>query len=262
MAARRNPAKGSRRRASDGGRPPHTAVGGRLKLALKALLGVALLPACYAVTGAFLGAFGEASSGSAGGFLSSAPLWFFAVGAALWLVAFFGLPRPFYLYVLGHELTHAAAVLLCGGRISEFHVAPEGGHIVSNRNNTFISLSPYLVPFYSLVALACFGVIGLFVDLAEYHPRELFWDQVGFSWSWVLYMAVGATWCFHFTFTALMIRRGQPDLQQNGTFFSLVVIYLVNLLALGAMLALVSREVSLGGFAREFAARLAALAGR
>lgn len=217
---------------------------------LKAGIGICLLPICYISTLTFLGAFSQTSSGS--GFINSAPLWFFAIGVVLWLVSFFGLPRPLYLYVLGHELTHAIFVLLCGGRITEFKVRSEGGHIVTNKNNILISLSPYFVPFYSMIVVALFGLIGWFADLSTYYPNSLFWGHVGFSWSWVLYAAIGASWCFHLTFTAWMITKNQPDLKQNGTFFSLTVIYLVNLLIVSAFLIIVTREVSLYGFGTEW----------
>ncbi len=38
------------------------------------------------------------------------------------------------------------------------------------------------------------------------------------------------TWGLHLTFTARMVTREQPDLRQNGTFFSLVFIYFINLI--------------------------------
>lgn len=213
---------------------------------LKIGIGILLLPVCLITTQTFLGAFSETSVSAR--LISSAPLWFFSIGVTLWLIAFWGLPRPLYAYVLGHELTHAVFVLLCGGKISGFKVRPEGGHIITNKNNLIISLSPYFIPFYSILVVAAFGLIGLLANLSEYYPDSLFWGQVGFSWSWVFYMAIGATWCFHLTFTAWMILKNQPDLRQNGTFFSLVVIYLVNLLILSAFLIIVSQEISAKSF--------------
>jgi hypothetical protein len=213
---------------------------------LKAGIGVLLLPICLITTQTFLGAFTETSVSTR--LIGSAPLWFFFIGVALWMICFWGLPRPLYLYVLGHELTHAVFVILCGGKISGFKVRPEGGHIITNKNNLLISLSPYFVPFYSVLVVAAFGLIGLLANLSEYYPNSLFWGHVGFSWSWVFYIAVGATWCFHLTFTGWMILKNQPDLRQNGTFFSLTIIYLVNLLVLSAFLIIVSREISAKGF--------------
>ncbi len=217
---------------------------------LKSGVGVLLLPCCIIATQSFLSAFGETSAKTL--LIRSAEIWFFFIGVLLWLIYFIGLPRPLYLYVLGHELTHAFFVLLCGGKISEFKVKSGGGHIVTNKNNVMISLSPYFIPFYSVIVIGIFGIIGFFVDgLFDYHPNVLLWGRIGFSWSWVLYMSVGITWCFHLTFTSWMITKNQPDLKQNGTFFSLVFIYFINLIILSGILIIVSQEVSLTGFVQS-----------
>jgi hypothetical protein len=48
-----------------------------------------------------------------------------------------------------------------------------------------------------------------------------------------------------------MIPKGQTDLSYHGTFFSLVIIYLMNLLVLTLMLIIASPHVSFAGFGRE-----------
>ena len=144
---------------------------------LKSGVGGLLLPCCIIATQSFLSAFSETSAKTM--LIQSAELWFFFIGVLLWLIYFFGLPRPLFLYVLGHELTHAFFVLLCGGKISEFKVKSGGGHIVTNKNNVIISLSPYFIPFYSVILIALFGITGIFVDnLFEYHPNVLFWGII------------------------------------------------------------------------------------
>ncbi len=59
---------------------------------LKAGIAILLLPLCVVATQTFLGAFSETSASTL--VIGSAPLWFFFVGAVLWMIAFFGLPRP------------------------------------------------------------------------------------------------------------------------------------------------------------------------
>ena len=59
----------------------------------------------------------------------------------------------------GHELTHALFVLLCGGKIHDFRVTADGGHVVTDKNNLLISLSPYFVPFWSLAAVTVYGLL-------------------------------------------------------------------------------------------------------
>lgn len=56
----------------------------------------------------------------------------------------------------------------------------------------------------------------------------------------VLFAATGVTWTFHFVWTLWMIPRDQPDLKENGTFFSLAVIYLANLLVMALLFCLAS----------------------
>jgi hypothetical protein len=47
---------------------------------------------------------------------------------------------------------------------------------------------------------------------------------------------MGITWTFHMLWTLWMIPRDQPDLRENGTFLSLVIITLANVLILAALL--------------------------
>ena len=128
----------------------------------------------------------------------------------------FRFAAPDRVYVFGHELTHALWVWLMGGRVSRFRVGRDGGHIVTDRNNFWIALAPYFFPLYSLLVIALYGVLSLFLNVQPYGR--------------LLYAVIGATWAFHFTFTCWMIPKNQTDLTDHGTFFSLVVIYLMNLL--------------------------------
>jgi hypothetical protein len=67
---------------------------------------------------------------------------------------------------------------------------------------------------------------------------------------------IGVTWAFHFTFTCWMIPKKQTDLTDHGTVFSLVVIYLMNLLLLSVMLALASPEITFADLGRDFLANV------
>src|SRR6185437_2717369 len=145
-------------------------------------------------------------------------------------IAFFGLPRPILIYVFGHELTHALWVWLMGGRVSRFRVSHDGGHIVTNKNNFIIALAPYFFPIYSILAIAVYGILSFFYDVQPYGR--------------LLYAIIGVTWAFHFTFTCWMIPKNQTDLSDHGTFFSMVIIYLMNLLLLSVMLVLAARPVT------------------
>jgi hypothetical protein len=205
---------------------------------VKFVIAIFLLPLCAILTQTFFTVFTRATVTQR--LWAAEEFWFFSLGAVLWLIAFFGLPRPMLVYVFGHELTHALWVLLMGGRVSRFRVGRDGGHIVTDRNNFWIALAPYFFPLYSLIVLAAYGILGLFLNVQPYGR--------------LLYALIGATWAFHFTFTCWMIPKKQTDLTDNGTFFSLVVIYLMNLALLSVMLVLASSQISFADLGREFVA--------
>jgi hypothetical protein len=205
---------------------------------VKFVVAIFLLPLCEILTQTFFTVFTRATVTQR--LWAAEEFWFFSLGAVLWLIAFFGLPRPMLVYVFGHELTHALWVLLMGGRVSRFRVGRDGGHIVTDRNNFWIALAPYFFPLYSLIVLAAYGILGLFLNVQPYGR--------------LLYALIGATWAFHFTFTCWMIPKKQTDLTDNGTFFSLVVIYLMNLALLSVMLVLASSQITFADLGREFVA--------
>jgi hypothetical protein len=201
---------------------------------VKFVVAIFLLPTCAVVTQTFFTVFARATVAQR--LWAGEEFWFFSLGALLWLIAFFGLPRPLLIYVFGHELTHALWVWLMGGRVSRFRVGREGGHIITDRNNFWIALAPYFFPLYSIIAIATYGALSVFVNVQPYGR--------------LLYAVIGATWAFHFTFTCWMIPKKQTDLSDHGTFFSLVVIYLMNLALLSVMLVLASAQITF----REFGA--------
>lgn len=203
------------------------------------LMALVLLPLCWVTTWTFLSRFSQVTLDQ--GFWQTAEFWYFTTGALLMVGWFWSgsLQQCFlYLYVLGHELTHAVFVLMFQGKISDFHVSSEGGYITTNKTNLIIALSPYFVPFWSVICALIYVVLRLSVDLKP-------------GWDLAFYGVMGATWTFHMAWTLWMIPRDQPDLKENGTFLSLVVIYLANLLVLVGLLC--GAEESPLRNAREFA---------
>lgn len=210
---------------------------------VKFIVGLFLLPPCYILTAAFFSTLTHATAHEF--YLAPAFLWFTA-GGAIWLFFYFALPRPLVVYVFGHELTHALFVWLMGGSVSQFRVARDGGHIVSSKINTWIALAPYFVPIYSVIVIVLYGAVSLFADLEPWRP--------------VLYALLGLTWAFHATFTLSMIPKGQSDLAYGGNFFSLLVIYLMNLLLLSFLLVLVTPSFGFIDFADHVISLSAAFA--
>jgi hypothetical protein len=187
-------------------------------------LALLLLPLCWVTSWTFLSQFSQATVDQ--DFWKTAEFWYFATGSLLMIGWFWsGLFQSFflYLYVLGHELTHAIFVLLYRGKVTDFYVSVDGGYITTNKTNLVIALSPYFVPFWSVIGAMIYAFVRYFGDFSQ-------------EWDRALYAMMGVTWTFHMTWTLWMIPRDQPDLRENGTFLSLAIIYLANLLLLVGLL--------------------------
>jgi hypothetical protein len=208
---------------------------------VKFVIALFLLPVCAILSQTFFTSFARATVAER--LWAGEEFWFFSLGVVLWLIAFFGLPRPILLYVFGHELTHALWVWMMGGRVSRFKIGREGGHILTDKNNFLIALAPYFFPLYSILVLALYGALNLFVNVQPYGR--------------LLYALVGTTWAFHFTFTCWMIPKNQTDLSDHGTFFSLVIIYLSNLMLLVAMLIIASPHITFASFGADMVRNIA-----
>ena len=166
----------------------------------------------------------------------------FGAGMATWLVAFAFLPRTMWLYVLGHEFTHALAAMLAGGKVSSFQVSAKGGHVITDRVNWWITLSPYFVPLYALIWMA------LWLSVDFWYPLK--------AWQPILYFGLGIFWCFHLTFTASMFHFGQTDLTSQGIVFSAVVILLVNLVFFLLLFSLLAHDLTMTNAGKMFLNRV------
>lgn len=176
------------------------------------------------------------------GFWYSPEFWLFATGAVSMIGWFFTkLKQRFFLhlYVLGHEFTHAIFAMLHLGRIADLKANANGGYIATNKHNVIISLSPYFFPFWSVMTIGLYGLLAFFIDLPEKSEHAL-------------YLLTGATWTFHILWTLWMIPRDQPDLRDNDTFFSLIIIYLANVLLLSLLLCIAVDSLSLQIFYQKW----------
>ena len=191
---------------------------------LKFLAGLGLLPVCYAAVEVLIRVL--RLSGQMQSF------WIvFAAGAACWVVMFLMLPRPMWLYVAGHELTHAVWTWMFGGRVRKIHISSKGGHVVITRNNFLISLAPYFFPFYAAVTVAVFAAGHLIWGWSRYQP--------------LFHLLLGAAYAFHVTLTLQILQTRQSDLQQHGWFFSMVIIFLGNAAVLLAGIPLLTAAVEI-----------------
>lgn len=172
---------------------------------------------------------------------------FFVLGLGAWLVLyFFARVRPVEVYVFGHELSHALVALCLGAKVYDFDFSAQGGYVETNKTNTFISLAPYFLPIYAVAVMMVFGVLALFVDLTAVHTVSAFGYSVPFKLTRLFYIALGATWGFHLTYTLLTLRSEQSDLTRNNEYFSLMLIFLVNAGLLLIMLISASPHPELG----------------
>lgn len=205
---------------------------------VKFILAVILLPGVWTSVRFGVGLLGEARA-VGWSWIMGDGAWFMG-GVAAWLVVFAVGPYGRRVYVFGHELTHALAVWLSGGRVTAFHVGREGGHIVADREGTVISLAPYLVPLYPVaVVLAWVAAVWAVPEWGRY--------GVGFLAVW------GGVWSFHVSFTLWVMRQEQSDFASQGYVFSMVVVFLVNWwLGMGAVW-LATGEYGLVEGARLFA---------
>jgi hypothetical protein len=205
---------------------------------LNVVFGVFLLPPAWVLTQTLFTSFSAATLQHE--FWATEEFWFFALGSVMWLVAFFcgiwmwGEPRPLRAYIFGHELTHAIWVFAMGGRVSRFKVERTGGYIITDTHNFWIALAPYFYPIYGVAVVIIYGIASVFYDLSAFTP--------------LLCGLIGFTWCFHMSFTLWMIPKGQSDLTYHGTFFSLVIIYLMNLLLLCGFLLIAAPEITWSRF--------------
>ena len=205
---------------------------------VKFIIALFLLPVALILTETFFQAF---TTSVHHGLLATQSFGCFAAGMFLFGILFFIVPRQILMwpYVFGHEMTHAIWVKLFGGNVADnFHVSLDGGHVLTDRVNTWIALAPYFFPLYSILVVTLYGAASLAAVLSPYR--------------WVLFLLLGFTMAFHLVFTCLLIAKGQPDLHYGGTFFSLMVIYLINLLIITGLLLLTGKEISLKSLGHDF----------
>lgn len=191
---------------------------------LKLILGILLLPACLGAVRTLWRLLN--ASGGAENFWVA-----FLAGAAVWVVIFLMLPKPMWVYVVGHELTHAVWTWLFGGKVKQFKVGSQGGQVVVTKNNFLISLAPYFFPLYAALVVLLF-VLG-----------HLIWNWAAFQ-VW-FHLLLGAAYSFHVTLTGHILRTRQSDITQHGYVFSAVIIFLGNVLVLLLGLPLLTGSVGL-----------------
>jgi hypothetical protein len=188
----------------------------------KTIIAVLLLPVCAGASSALwrvIRASGNADT-----------IWVATLsGAACWLVIYLLLPKPMWVYVFGHELTHVVWTWLLGGKVKKFKASAKGGHVVVTKNNFIIALAPYFFPLYA--------VMVAFVFLAG----DWLWNWRGYT-VW-FHLLLGASYGFHLTLTWHVLKNTQTDITDQGYLFSAVVIFLGNVCILLLVIPLLAEQV-------------------
>lgn len=135
-------------------------------------------------------------------------------GAACWVVIYLLLPKPMWIYVFGHEFTHALWTWLFGGHVKKFRASSGGGQVVITKSNFLIALAPYFFPFYAALVVLFF-LAGQLIWNWRHH---VVW----------FHLFLGAAYAFHVTLTAHILKTRQSDITQQGYLFSAVIIFLGN----------------------------------
>lgn len=174
----------------------------------------------------------------------------FLLGAALYLPLHPRFSRNRFFYVLAHELSHALAALASGVKVRKIKVGKAGGFVSLDSGSAFISLAPYVIPFYALAAALGYGLAAFFADMHPY--RRLFTGATGFLLSFHLLNTGG-----------ILIGPLQSDLKKaGGALFSFSMVLLCNSLVLALALKLIFPDlVSLRGYAASVWTAARAIAG-
>jgi hypothetical protein len=199
---------------------------------VKFLLGILLLPVCLGTAQALWR------------LLFTAPwqerIWLpMLAGAACWVVIFLLLPKPMWVYVFGHELTHVVWTWIYGGQVKRFKAASHGGHVVTTKSNFVIALAPYFFPLYAVLLVLVFFM------------GDLFWNWRRGYLTW-FYLLLGAAYAFHVTLTWEILKTRQTDITSQGRLFSAVVIFLGNAMVLVIAIPLLTGHSLLHAFGLWF----------
>ncbi len=199
----------------------------------KTLIGLLLIPVAIGTGKAFYSLISNIS-------LFSGTLHILERGVLAYLLFHVLIFRPAYLYVLGHEAVHVLATWLCGGKVVSFNISPSDGNVVTSKSNFFIELSPYFVPLYTILLGPAFLVLRA---MGMNGPKV----------SAVFVFLVGLTLAFHFVMTTEVLKLHQPDIIKSGLVFSLVLIFVFNLVIIMAVFSPIFDNLSFLEFLQQSA---------
>lgn len=199
------------------------------KLIIKFVLGILAVPLMFSVSSAFYKniLLIKELANSLHYFL-----WGIAAYAAIHLLFY----KPTYFYVLGHEAVHAGTSWLFGGKIKSFKVSEDGGGVGTDKSNTVIELSPYFVPIYAIIVTLIYFVIA-----SSYRINGS-----------VFVFLIGFTLAFHIISTVEVMKIRQPDIVKSGYFFSIVLVYVLNIIVISLIFSFMFPSFGIKNFFVDF----------
>lgn len=194
-------------------------------------LGFLLLPFCYGVLRGLVRQFSLTSPFSQNEFF-----FYSGILSYIFIWLFF---QPKYIYVWGHELTHALYALFFKGKVTKMKVSASQGAVWLTRTNFLVALAPYFFPFYTFLFFVFYFLLKIFLKNPPYLEKGLF-------------LGLGLTIAMHLLTTLEALRIKQSDLSRTGTFFSLVFIFIMNIIIVTLILKMVSpAKIQLNLFFKE-----------
>jgi hypothetical protein len=202
-----------------------------LKKTLKALLGVVVVPICIGVS---LSLYEQLSQIEIVSYYQQK---YFIIGIISYLVVHAVVFKPSYLYVLSHELMHAIAALISGGRVKSIKVSSKGGSVTTTKSNIFIALSPYFLPLYTIIVAAAWFGLKFFLKI-----------HIDYS---IFLFTIGFTLAFHIVLTIDFLKIRQTDLLHAGYLFSICLIYIINLVMVGLIFSFLFKSMVFAVFLQD-----------
>ena len=182
---------------------------------IKFLVGVLSIPVMVAVTNAFYNNIIAVSE-------LSGILKYFMWGVGSYVVLHLLFYKPTFFYVLGHEAVHAITSWVMGGKINSFKVSKGGGSVSTTKTNAVVELSPYFIPIYAIILMAVYFVVAYSYKI----------NGAAFIF------AIGFTLTLHIVMTIEVMKMRQPDMVKSGYLFSIVAVYVLNIIIIAMLFSL------------------------
>jgi hypothetical protein len=195
------------------------------KLILKFLIGILAIPVAIGATRAFYQNIILIKE-------LAPSLNLFVWGIASYVVLHLLFYKPTFLYVLGHEAVHAGTAWIFGGKVKGFNVSKEGGSVATDKTNTAIELSPYFVPIYAIIIAVIYFVVA-----SSYNINSA-----------TFVFLIGFALAFHIISTIEVMKIRQPDIVKSGYLFSIILVYVLNIVVISLIFGLLFPSFKLKAF--------------